>query len=65
MITPGETVIVFAIAGVAVILGTLAVVIAGAAPGVPPRGIVRTTWLGGKGVEFLSLAQTMSMAWLK
>ena len=47
MITPAPTEIVFAADGVAEIFGTLAVVIGGAEPGTPPRGIARTTWLLG------------------
>ena len=38
--------------GAAMIGGTLAVVIAGAASGTPPRGVARTTWLGGNAVPF-------------
>jgi len=41
-----ENVIWLAAAGVAEIGGTLAVVISGADPGVPPRGIVRKTCAG-------------------
>ena len=40
-----------AAAGVAAIGGTLAVVIAGAAPGEPPRGVVRTTCDAGIAVH--------------
>lgn len=43
LMTPDVTVIVFAAAGAVEIFGTLAAVIAGADPGVPPRGVVCTT----------------------
>ncbi len=42
-----------AAAGVALGAGTLAAVIAGAAPGAPPRGVARTTWLGGNAMPIL------------
>ena len=45
-----------ATAGVAENAGTLAAVIAGAAPGVPPRTVVRTTWLGGSAVPLFRFA---------
>ena len=43
-------------AGVLAMAGTLAAVSAGAAPGTPPRGVVRNTWLGGSGVPFFKWA---------
>ena len=54
-----------AAAGVVAIGGTLADVIAGAAPGVPPRGMVRTTWLGGNAVPFLRFAYMRSNDWIR
>ena len=53
---PFANVIVSPAAGLAAIGGTFAAVMAGAAPGVPPRGVVRTTCEGGRGVPFLRLA---------
>ena len=50
------TAIAFPAAGATAIGGTLPAVMAGAAPGVPPRGVVRTTWLGGSAVPFFSFA---------
>lgn len=50
------------LAGEAWMGGTLAMLIAGAAPGVPPRGTVRTTWLGGSGVPFLRWLYMRSIA---
>ena len=57
--------IVSAAAGAAFIEGTCAACNAGAAPGVPPRGVVRTTWLGGSAVPSFSFAYIASIAWLK
>lgn len=37
------------LAGLVEIGGTLLLLIAGAAPGTPPRGTVRNTWLSGNG----------------
>lgn len=45
--------------------GTWAAVMAGAAPGVPPRGVVRTTWLAGSGAPFFRCAHIAFMAWLE
>ena len=57
-----DVVIVFAAAGVALIFGTFEAEIGGAKPGLPPRGVVRTTWLAGSGVLFFSFAHMMSIA---
>ena len=54
-----------AAAGVAASGGTLAVVIAGAAPGLPPRGVARTTWLAGSGVPDFRCAYIAFIDWLK
>ena len=55
-------VIAFAADGVAAIAGTFAEVIAGAAPGVPPRGVVRITCDAGIAVPFFRFAKRMSIA---
>ena len=52
-------------AGAATKGGTLAAVMAGAAPGTPPRGVVRTTWLGGSALPDFKWAYIASIAWLK
>ncbi len=54
-----------AAAGFAAIGGTFASVIAGAAPGVPPRGVVRTTCEGGSGVPLRRWFHMRSIAWMK
>ena len=59
---PFAVVMVFAAAGVATIFGTLAAVIAGADPAVPPRGVVRITWLGGNAVPLLRRAHMPASA---
>ena len=60
-----ENVIWFAAAGALEIGGTLKVVTAGADPGVPPRGTVRTTCAGGSGVFAVRFAHTLSIALMK
>ena len=60
-----EKVIWFAALGAAAIGGTLAAVIAGAAPGVPPRGTVRTTCDGGSGTLCVRCAYIASIALMK
>ena len=40
-------------------------VMAAAAPAVPPRGVVRTTWLAGSALPLFRCAHITSMAWLK
>ena len=57
-----ENVIWFAAAGALEIGGTLAVVINGASPGVPPRGTVRTPCESGSGTFNVSFAYTASIA---
>ena len=49
-ISPSLTSMVLAVLGRATKGGTWAAVMAGAAPGWPPRGVVRTTWLAGSAV---------------
>ncbi len=49
-------------AGLLDIGGTFAFVIPGACPGMPPRGMVRTTCDGGNGVPSARLAKTRSIA---
>ena len=51
--------------GAGAIGGTFAGVIGGAAPGVPPRGAVRTTWLGGNGVPSRKCRYMRFTAWTK
>ena len=48
--------------GAATMPGTLAVVIAGAAPAKPPRGVARTTWLAGSAVPERRCAYIASIA---
>lgn len=55
----------FAATGTATNGGTLAAVMAGAAPATPPRGVVRTTWLAGKAAPDFRWAYIASIAWLK
>lgn len=50
------TVIALADVGVVTNVGTFAVVIAGAAPGMPPRGVVRTTCDAGSAVPLFRFA---------
>ena len=57
--------IALAAAGVATKAGTLLALMAGAAPGVPPRGVVRTTWLSGSAVPDFRWAYIASMACTK
>ena len=45
--------------------GTLAAVMAGAAPPVPPRTTVRTTWLAGNALPDFRLSYTASSARLR
>src|SRR5215510_10081074 len=54
--------IVSAAAGAAFIEGTHAASNAGASPGEPPRGFVRTTWLGGSAMPSFSFAYIAFMA---
>src|SRR3990167_2955373 len=53
------------VTGVAASGGTLAAVMAGAAPGVPPRGTVRTTWLAGSALPVVRCSYTASSAWFR
>ena len=65
MSTFPENVIRLPEVGCAAMGGTLAAVICGAEPGVPPRGVVRTTYDGGSAVPLRRRFQTKSIAWLK
>jgi hypothetical protein len=51
-------------AGSCAIGGRLLAVIGGAAPGVPPRGVVRTSWLRGSGVRFFKWSYIRLSAWI-
>ena len=53
---PAVMAMALAAAGVVASGGTLAAVMAGALPGVPPRGTVRTTWLAGNALPLALIA---------
>src|SRR6476620_8118566 len=62
---PAVMAITLAAVGVAAGGGTLAALMAGALPGVPPRGTVRTTWLGGRALPLARWSYTASSAWFR